>query len=58
MGRSSELRDWALRFRALATSGSEVELRAAVKRIAAELAARAVALEIEEMSAEPVPGGE
>ena len=53
MGRSGELREWALRYRALATSGSEMELRAAIKRIAAEFAARAVAEEIEEISAEP-----
>jgi hypothetical protein len=53
MARSNELREWALRYRALATSGSEMELRAAIKRIAAEFAARAVAEEIEEISAEP-----
>jgi hypothetical protein len=53
MGNSAELREWALRYRALATSGSEMELRAAIKRIAAEFAARAVAEEIEQISAEP-----
>ena len=53
MGRSIELREWALRYRALATSGSEMELRAAIKRIAAEFATRAVAEEIEDISFEP-----
>ena len=42
-----------LRYRALATSGSEMELRAAIKRIAAEFATRAVAEEIADISAEP-----
>lgn len=48
----NELRELALRFRALADHGTEGELRAELKRLSAELAAWIVSREIRTMTGE------
>jgi hypothetical protein len=52
----SEYREVAWRFRALAEHGTEGELRAELKRLAAEMAAWIVAAEIKAMTVEEPAG--